>query len=634
MADLAESTAKLQLDEETGEMVSKAELKKRLKKREKAKAKEAARSDVKNDEKPKPAPKPKDTAEEPAIDPNNMFKTGFLDEVFKIRPMKPVFTRFPPEPNGFLHIGHAKAIAVNFGFARYHGGQCYLRYDDTNPEAEEQVYFDAILEMVEWLGFKPYKITYSSDNFQKLYDLAEKLIELEKAYVCHCSDTEIKLQRGGEKGTAGPRYRCKHAEQSVEENLKKFRDMRDGQYKPQEAFLRMKQGFITDGNPQMWDLAAYRVLDKPHYRTGDTWKIYPTYDFTHCLCDSFEGILLRPLTIVNKVQSRVSYEWLNKTLGVYEPMQREYGRLSISGTILSKRKILKLVTEKIVRGWNDPRLYTLIGIKRRGVPPGAILEFINELGVTTANSIIEIKRFEQAIRKYLERTVPRLMLILDPIPVVIEDADDLDGKGLTFPFSPKDPKMGSHDVTFSKTIYIDRSDFREDADPSFFRLAPGKTVGLLQVPYPIKAVSFTKDDATGKVTEIRAVFDKETKKPKAYIQWVPTEAAGTRKAEVRIYNSLFKSNNPNEAPGGFLNDINPESEVIYPNALVESGFDEIKRRAPWPEAAGESELGKGGPESVRFQAMRIAYFAMDSDSTDDHIILNRIVALKEDAGKS
>ncbi|KAI1106392.1 glutaminyl-tRNA synthetase [Jackrogersella minutella] len=632
MADLVESTAKLQLDEETGEMVSKAELKKRQKKREKAKAKEAARSEVKNDEKPKAAPKPKATTEEPAIDPNYMFKTGFLDDVFKIRPMKPVFTRFPPEPNGFLHIGHAKAIAVNFGFARYHGGECYLRYDDTNPEAEEQVYFDAILEMIEWLGFKPYKITYSSDNFQKLYDLAEKLIGLDKAYVCQCGDTEIKLQRGGEKGTAGPRYRCKHAEQSIEDNLKKFRDMRDGHYKPQEAFLRMKQD-ITDGNPQMWDLAAYRVLDKSHYRTGDSWKIYPTYDFTHCLCDSFEGIT-HSLCTTEFVQSRVSYEWLNKTLGVYEPMQREYGRLSITGTILSKRKILKLVEEEIVRGWNDPRLYTLIGIKRRGVPPGAILEFVNELGVTTANSVIEIKRFDQAIRKYLERTVPRLMLILDPIPVIIEDADELDGKSITLPFSPKDPKMGSHDVRFTKTVYIDRSDFREEADPSFFRLAPGKTVGLLQVPYPIKAVSFTKDDATGKVTEIRAVLDKETKKPKAYIQWVSTEAVGTRKAEVRIYNSLFKSDNPNDAPGGFLKDINPESEVIYPNALIESGFDEVKRRAPWPEAAGESELGKGGPESVRFQAMRIAYFALDSDSTDDHIILNRIVALKEDVGKN
>ncbi|XXG96397.1 hypothetical protein Hte_002679 [Hypoxylon texense] len=635
MADLVESTAKLQLDEETGEMVSKAELKKRQKKREKAKAKEAAKSEAKTDEKAKPVPKPKAAVEEATIDPNNMFKTGFLEEVFKIRPMKPVFTRFPPEPNGFLHIGHAKAIAVNFGFARYHGGQCYLRYDDTNPEAEEQVYFDAILEMVRWLGFEPYKITYSSDNFQKLYDLAEKLIGLEKAYVCYCSDTEIKLQRGGEKGTAGPRYRCKHADQTVEENLTEFRGMRDGKYKPQEAFLRMKQASldITDGNPQMWDLAAYRVLDKPHYRTGDTWKIYPTYDFTHCLCDSFEGIT-HSLCTTEFVQSRVSYEWLNKTLGVYEPMQREYGRLSITGTLLSKRKIAKLVTEKIVRGWNDPRLYTLIGIKRRGVPPGAILEFVNELGVTTANSVIEIKRFDQAIRKYLERTVPRLMLILDPIPVVIEDADELDGKTLTIPFSPKDPKMGSHDIKFTKIVYIDRSDFREEADPSFFRLAPGKTVGLLQVPHPIKAVSFMKDDATGKVTEIRAVFDKETKKPKAYIQWVPTEVAGSRKTEVRIYNSLFKSDNPGDAPGGFLNDVNPESEVIYPDAMVESGFDEVKRRAPWPEAAGESELGKGGPESVRFQAMRIAYFAMDSDSTDDRIVLNRIVALKEDSGKS
>lgn len=632
MADLVESTAKLQLDEETGEMVSKAELKKRMKKRDKAKAKEAAKSEAKTEEKAKPAPKPKAALEEPTIDPNNMFKTGFLDDVFKIRPMKPVLTRFPPEPNGFLHIGHAKAIAVNFGFARYHGGECYLRYDDTNPEAEEQVYFDAILEMVEWLGFKPYKITYSSDNFQKLYDLAEELVKLEKAYVCHCSDTEIKLQRGGEKGTAGPRYRCKHAERTVEENLAEFRGMRDGKYKPQEAFLRMKQD-ITDGNPQMWDLAAYRVLDKPHYRTGDAWKIYPTYDFTHCLCDSFEGIT-HSLCTTEFVQSRVSYEWLNKTLGVYEPMQREYGRLSITGTMLSKRKIAKLVAEKIVRGWNDPRLYTLIGIKRRGVPPGAILEFVNELGVTTANSVIEVKRFDQAIRKYLERTVPRLMLILDPIPVIIEDVDELDGNTLTIPFSPKNPKMGSHDVTLTKTVYIDRSDFREEADPSFFRLAPGKTVGLLSIPYPIKAVSFSKDDTTGKVTEIRAVFDKKTKKPKAYIQWVPTEAAGSRKAEVRIYNSLFKSDNPGDAPGGFLNDVNPESEVVYPDAMVESGFDEVKRRAPWPEAAGESELGKGGPESVRFQAMRIAYFALDSDSTDDRIVLNRIVALKEDSGKS
>jgi glutaminyl-tRNA synthetase len=373
--------------------------------------------------------------------------------------------------------------------------------------------------------------------------------------------------------------------------------MRDGKYKPREAFLRMKQD-IEDGNPQMWDLAAYRVLDTKHHRTGDKWKIYPTYDFTHCLCDSFENIT-HSLCTTEFIQSRVSYEWLNKSLGVYEPMQREYGRLSITGTLLSKRKIMKLVTEKHVRGWDDPRLYTLIGIKRRGVPPGAILEFVSELGVTTAPTTIQLARLDQTVRRYLERTVPRLMLVLDPIAVVIEDAEEME---LELPFSPKIPAMGSHKVKFTKTVYIDRSDFREVDSPEYFRLAPGKSVGLLQVPFPVKAVSFTK--AGDKVTEIKAVYDKSGKKPKTYIHWV---AEGSRNVEVRIHNALFKSEKPDDVEGGFLNDINPTSEEIWPRAMIESGFDEVKKRAPWPEAAGESELGKGGLESVRFQAMRVAY---------------------------
>lgn len=503
---------------------------------------------------------------------------------------------------GYLHIGHAKAIAVNFGFAKYHGGECILRYDDTNPEAEEGVYFDSIRDIITWLGFTPSQITYSSDNFQKLYDLAEKLIELGKGYVCHCSAEDLQQQRGGAKGES-PRFRCAHAERSVEENLTEFRAMKDGKYKPKEAFLRMKQD-ITDGNPQMWDLAAYRVKDEPHHRTGTDWKIYPTYDFTHCLCDSFENIT-HSLCTTEFIQSRVSYEWLNKTLGVYEPMQREYGRLSLQGTVLSKRKLKALVEKKIVRGWSDPRLYTLIAVRRRGIPPASILEFINELGVTTNRTIIQISRFEQSIRRYLEKTVPRLMMVLDPIPVVIEDADDLDGSDLNIPFSPKNPAMGDHKIKFTKTVYVDRSDFREVDSKDYFRLAPGKTVGLLQVPFPIKATTFTKDDA-GNVTEVRAVFDRETKKPKTYIQWVGSE--GSHKAEVRVFNQLFKSEDPDAAEGGFLNDINPDSEVIYPNAMVEAGFDEVKKRAPWPEAAGEDKLGKGGPESVRFQAMRVGYF--------------------------
>ena len=411
------------------------------------------------------------------------------------------------------------------------------------------------------------------------------------------ADAEIKAQRGGEEKERSPRFRCEHANQSVDKNLTEFRAMRDGKYEPREAFLRMKQN-IEDGNPQMWDLAAYRVKKEEHHRTGAKWKIYPTYDFTHCLCDSFENIT-HSLCTTEFVQSRVSYEWLNKTLGVYEPMQREYGRLSITGTVLSKRKIQKLVEMSAVRDWDDPRLYTLIAIKRRGVPPGAILEFVNELGVTTSGTNIQLARFDQTIRRYLERTVPRLMLVLDPVPVVIEDGEEME---LEIPFYSKIPAMGSHKVKLTKTVYIDRSDFREVDSKEYFRLAPGKSVGLLQVPYPIKAVSFTKDG--DRVTEIRAVYDKEGKKPKTYIHWV---AEGSREVEVRIHNALFKSEKPDDAEGGFLKDVNPNSEEIWPHAMIESGFDEVKARAPWPEAAGESELGKGGPESVRFQAMRVAY---------------------------
>lgn len=624
--DVSQPMAKLQLDEETGEMVSKSELKKRQQKRAKKAAQEKARQEKAAAEPTTRAAAPAQKPEETPMDPDAMFKQGFLDDVYKERPSDKVVTRFPPEPNGYLHIGHAKAIAVNFGFARHHGGVCYLRYDDTNPEKEEEQYFTAIKDVVQWLGFEPFKVTYSSDNFAKLYAMAEKLVMLGKAYVCACTDVELKDQRGGEKGSH-PRYRCQHAEQSVDDNLTKFRAMRDGKYKPKEVFLRMKQD-IVDNNPQMWDLAAYRIkTDTPHHRTGRDWVIYPTYDFAHCLCDSFEGIT-HSLCTTEFILSRVSYEWLNKTLEVYEPMQREYGRLNLTGTVLSKRKIIKLVEEKIVRSWDDPRLYTLMAIRRRGVPPGAILEFVNELGVTTNITAIQIKRFEQSVRKYLEKTVPRLMMILDPVPLVIDDAEALD---LDLPFSPKDPKMGSHTVKFTPTVYIDREDFREVDSKDYFRLAPGKTVGLLNVPFPVKAVSFSKDPTTGKVTEIRGVFDKEAKKPKTYIQWVGTE--GTRKVEARIHNPLFKSEKPNDAEGGYLNDVNPDSEVIYPEAVIESGFDEVRRRAPWPEAAGESELGRGGPESVRFQAMRVAYFAMDSDSSDDKIVLNRIVSLKEDAGK-
>lgn len=311
-----------------------------------------------------------------------------------------------------------------------------------------------------------------------------------------------------------------------------------------------------------------------------------------------------------------------------------------------------MVTEKIVRGWDDPRLYTLVALRRRGVPPGAILSFINELGVSTALTNIQIVRFEQSVRRYLEQTVPRLMLVLDPIPVIIDNLPSDYIEEIELPFSPKDPAFGTHIVPFSNTVYIDRSDFREVDSPDYFRLAPGKAVGLLKVPYPIKAEGFKKDEATGLVTEVHATYEKPAegtsfKKPKTYIQWVGLSAAHSSpiKAEVRVYNPLFKSLDPDAVEGGFLNDINPNSEEIYPNAVIETGLNEIRRRAPWPEEAGEANLktenkedgtvsnSKAGFETVRFQGMRVAYFAMDKDSVGGKTVLNRIVSLKEDAGK-
>ncbi|KAK3375218.1 glutaminyl-tRNA synthetase [Podospora didyma] len=498
-----EGSVKPQLDEGTGEIASKNELQKRIQKRAKeggCRGSREARS------------------------------TNYSLQVI---------TRFSPELNGYLQLGHAKAIAINFGFARYHKGKTdRIPFDDTNTTKEEGVYFVAIEEAIRWL---------------------EKLIELRKSYVCHCQEAELKRQHGGEKGKEGPRYRCEHADQDVATNLRKFRDMRDGKYVPREAFLRMKQD-ITNGNPEMWDLAAYRIPQKPtpHYRTGTQWKIYPTYDFAHCLCDSFENIT-HNLCITEFVLSQESYEWLNHTLGIYEPIQREYGRLNIAGAIMRKRIIADLVEANAVRGWNDPR-----------VPPGAILAFINELGVTTSQTIIKTARFEQAVRRYLETSVPRLMLVLDPVPVVIEDWEELE----------------------------------KEVD------AP------LSIPYLAKATSFSQDPTSG-LTK---------KKPKASMQWV---SEGSQVVEVRVQRQLFNSNNPKVAEGGFLNDINPDNETVYPSALVEAAFQQLRGMAPLPDSPSEREVP--GPESVRFQGH--TSWAIDSDSTDDLTVLNRIVSLKEDSTK-
>ena len=446
--------------------------------------------------------------------------------------------------------------------------------------------------------------------------------------------------------------------------------MKDGKYKPNEASLRMKQD-LQDGNPQMWDLIGYRIpkraekakdddleigtIDeveeksaeatsaeyaKPHYRTGDKWKVYPSYDFCHCLCDSFENITHSLCTIEFEL-SRVSYEWLNDQLADFKPMQREYGRLNVTGTVLSKRKIKKLIVNGHVRGYDDPRLYTLPALRRRGIPPGAILSFVNELGVTKAVTNIQTHRFEASVRRYLETTVPRLMLVLDPVKVIIDNLPEDHVEMVELPFA-KDPAVGSHTVPFTKVVYIERSDFREIDSPDYFRLAPGKTVGLMKAPFPITATSFDKDPETGIVTAVHATYEKPEegnapKKPKSWIHWVGASPAHNSpiSTNVRIINALFKSENP-AAAEDMEKDINPESEIYYPNAMIETGFEEIKRRAPWPEEAGEkaaTEHKPAGPETIRFQGMRMGYFCVDKDSTKGNVVLNRIVSLKEDSGK-
>ncbi|KAG0661615.1 Glutaminyl-tRNA synthetase [Maudiozyma exigua] len=594
----------------------------------------------------------------------SMFTEGFLGDLHKVGENPQAYpelmiehlkatggkvrTRFPPEPNGYLHIGHSKAIMVNFGYAKHYGGVCYLRFDDTNPEAEAPEYFESIKRMVTWLGFSPWKITYSSDYFDELYSLAEVLINQDKGYVCHCTAQEVKRCRGvKEDGSpGGERSACKHRSNTIEQNLEEFRKMRDGHYQPGEATLRMKMD-LESPNPQMWDLVAYRVLNAPHPRTGTKWKIYPTYDFTHCLVDSFENIT-HSLCTTEFYLSRESYEWLCDQVHVYRPAQREYGRLNITGTILSKRKIAKLVDEKFVRGWDDPRLFTLEGIRRRGVPPGAILNFINTLGVATSTTNIQVARFENAVRKYLEDTTPRLMFVLDPIEVVVENVADDFEEVVSIPYRAGTPKFGDRSVPFTQRFYIDRSDFSEDStDSEFFRLTPEQAVGLVKVPHTVSFKKLEKD-ASGKITKLYVSYNNEplkegekAKKPKTYIQWVPISEkyqSPVKIDETRVYNQLFNSENPSAHEGGFLKDINPDSEVVYKGAVIEHNYHEVIKSEPLiVDSVKESELyveeDHTTKETFRFQGMRVGYFTMDKESSDDKIILNRIVSLKDNTSK-
>lgn len=510
-----------------------------------------------------------------------------------------VRTRFPPEPNGILHIGHAKAINFNFGYAKAHNGITYLRYDDTNPEKEEEKFFTAIRDMVEWLGFKPYKITHASDYFDELYACATELIKRDLAYVCHQQADEIK----GHNPPPSP-----WRNRPIHESLQLFEDMKKGKVDEGAASLRMKH--IMEDSKQ--DPVAYRVKFTEHHRTKDRWCIYPTYDFTHCLNDSMEHVT-HSLCTKEFQARRSSYYWLCNALDMYCPVQWEYGRLNLKYAVTSKRKIAKLRDLKLVSDWDDPRLFTLTALKRRGFPPESINLFCARIGVTGSQTVLDPSMLDACVRDVLNVTAHRVMAVLDPLKVVIANFTG-SKQQVQVPNIPNDESAGHHTVPFDKVVYIERSDFKEQADKDYKRLALNQSVGLRHAGQVI-TVDQVEKDAQGEVTVVHASMapSGSASKPKAYIHWVSDPVKG----EVRLYDKLFKHpypENPAEVPGGYLSDVNPDSLTVIRQAFLDRSV-------------------RGSPPLTKFQFERIGFFCVDSDSTDKRMVFNRTVALKEDVGK-
>ncbi|XP_078428116.1 glutamine-tRNA ligase, putative / glutaminyl-tRNA synthetase, putative / GlnRS [Wolffia australiana] len=521
-----------------------------------------------------------------------------------------VYTRFPPEPNGYLHIGHAKAMFIDFGLAKERNGCCYLRYDDTNPEAEKQEYIDHIQEIVEWMGWKPFKVTYTSDYFQELYDLAVELIRRDRAYVDHQSPEEIKEYR--EKMMNSP-----WRDRPIAESLKLFEDMRRGLIEEGKATLRMKQDMQSE-NKNMYDLIAYRIKFAPHPHAGDKWCIYPSYDYAHCIVDSIENITHSLCTLEFEIR-RASYYWLLQALDLYQPYVWEYSRLNVSNTVMSKRKLNRLVMEKWVDGWDDPRMLTLAGLRRRGVSATAINSFIRGIGITRSdNSLIRYDRLEYHIREEMNKTSPRTMVVLHPLKVVIQNfesdsAIQLDAK--CWPDAQADDNSAVYKIPFSKIIYIEQSDFRVKDSKDYYGLAPGKSV-LLRYAFPIKCTGVVYDDS-GSVTEIHAEYDPSKKtKPKGVLHWVaqPSPGVDPLKVEVRLFEKLFLSENPAELED-WLADLNPNSKEVIPEAFA----------SPY---LADASMGD------RFQFERLGYFAVDVDSTPEKLVFNRTVSLRDSYSKA
>ncbi|XWS63541.1 hypothetical protein CRYUN_Cryun06bG0107800 [Craigia yunnanensis] len=515
-----------------------------------------------------------------------------------------VFTRFPPEPNGYLHIGHAKAMFVDFGLAKERGGCCYLRYDDTNPEAEKKEYINHIEEIVQWMGWEPFKITYTSDYFQDLYELAVELIRRGHAYVDHQTPEEIKEYR--EKKMNSP-----WRDRPIAESLKLFDDMKRGLIEEGKATLRMKQDMQSD-NFNMYDLIAYRI------KARDKWCIYPSYDYAHCIVDSLENITHSLCTLEFETR-RASYYWLLHVLDLYQPYVWEYSRLNVTNTVMSKRKLNYIVMNKYVDGWDDPRLMTLAGLRRRGVTSTAINAFVRGIGITRSDcSIIRLDRLEYHIREELNKMAPRVLVVLQPLKVVVTNLEsgsvmDLDAK--KWPDAQADDTSAFYKVPFSNVVYIERSDFRMKDSKDYYGLAPGKSA-LLRYAFPIKCTDVILADDNETVLEIRAEYDPSKKsKPKGVLHWVaePFPGADPLKVEVRLFEKLFNSENPAELDN-WLADLNLDSKVVIPTAYAVPALQNA--------AVGDT-----------FQFERLGYFTVDKDSNAEKLVFNRTVTLKDTYGK-
>ncbi len=527
-----------------------------------------------------------------------------------------VVTRFPPEPNGYLHIGHAKSIYLNFGLAAEHaGGICHLRFDDTNPAREDVEYVDSIMEDVRWLGWDwGGHLYYASDYFEQLFDYAVQLIKEGKAYVCDLRAQEMREYRGTltEPGRDSP-----HRERSIEENMDLFQQMRDGEFEDGARVLRAKIDMASP-NVNLRDPVLYRILNTEHHRTGAQWCIYPTYDFAHGQSDSIEKITHSVCTLEFE-DHRPLYDWFLDELDVYHPQQIEFARLNISYTTLSKRRLRELVEEGYVTGWNDPRMPTLSGLRRRGYTPLSIRNFCDRVGVAKRNSIVDLALLEHSVREDLNQTSPRVMAVLKPLRVVIDNYPEEQTQEFEAVNNPEDPSMGSRKVPFSRVIYVEQDDFREDPPRRFYRLSPGREVRLRYACY-ITCVSVVKDETTGEVVELHCTYDPESlggsspdgRRVQATLHWV--SAAHSVDAEVRLYEHLFATAEPGSGEddaADYKSDLNPDSLTVLTSCKV------------------EPSLAEAAPGS-RYQFERQGYFCVDTvDSTNGNLVFNRTVPLRD-----